>query len=146
MEVEIDVELPGEDALHAQARAQPALDQAAQRLAVAQIDLLAALRPHHLRLDFDADRHDELVAGFIQPEPDFLDRADLDAEEDHRRAHLQPVRRAFEIQHVLAVLAEPVVAGHQQNGHDGEHNCAENEGADEGRIRFLAHAVPLVRK
>ncbi len=146
VEIEVDIELSGEDALHPQARPQAALHQSVDRLAIPQIDLFAAAPTHDMRLDLDGDRDSEIVAGIIEPKLDMLDGSYLDAEENHRRAHLQSVRRAFEIQNVTTPLAKPLVAGDQQDGHDCQRNCAEDKGAYQGRIGSSAHAVPLVKK
>jgi hypothetical protein len=140
MEIEVDVQLAGEQALQTQPRPQAALDQLADGGTVAQVDVFAASRSHHLGLHFDHHRHHEATALRVEAELDLLHRADLDAEEDHRRADLQALRRTFEIQHMLPALAEPAAAGQQQRGHDGQRQGAEHEGADQGGIGFSAHA------
>jgi hypothetical protein len=140
MEVEVDVQLAGEQALQSQSPAQAALDQLADGGTVAQVDIFAASRSHHLGLHFDHHRHHEATALRVEAELDLLHRADLDAEEDHRRADLQALGRTFEIQHMLPPFAEPAAAGQQQRGHDGQRQGAEHEGADQGGIGFSAHA------
>ena len=146
MEVEVNVELPGQQVPHAQPAAQAAVDQLLQGGAVAQVDRLAAVRAYDLRVDFDRHRHQEAVLVLVDAQLDLLDRAHLDAEKDHRRADLQALRGAFEIQHVLAPLAEPDAAGQQQDGDDGQRDRAEHEGADQRRIGLFAHVAPRVRK
>jgi hypothetical protein len=141
MEIEVDVQLAGKQALQPQAAAQAAVDQLADGGAIAQVDVFAAVGVHDVGLHFDHDRHQETLAVRIEPELDLLDGADLDAEEHHRRADLQPLRRAREVQHVLAALAEPAAARQQQGGGDRQRERAEDENADQGGVGFAAHGV-----
>ncbi len=107
---------------------------------------MQSLLTGQLYVDLDDHRDQEAETALVQPQLDFLDGAYLDAEEYHRCADLQPLRRAFEVQHVLSPLAEPRSAGEQQGGEDRERNGPEHEGADQRRIGLLAHAAPRVRK
>jgi hypothetical protein len=88
MEIEVDVQLAGKQALQPQAAAQAAVDQLADGGAIAQVDVFAAVGVHDVGLHFDHDRHQETLAVRIEPELDLLDGADLDAEEHHRRTDL----------------------------------------------------------
>ena len=87
-----------------------------------------------------------MFLSFFQPDLDVFDRADLDAQKDHRRTHLQPLGRLVKIQDVLLPLLKPRISGEKQDGDDPEYEGAENKGADQGGIGLLAHASPLVRK
>src|SRR5438132_4927209 len=145
MEVQLDGQLPGHEALERESGSQPMLDpELGFRQVSPGLDLSSLGEMETTEIDVEHDRCADRRITTIDDDSDIDHGADLDAVECDRRADLQSLERSVEVGDDGLGPAQEAVTAQDDGTRDREQQRAQDERSDECLIRLVSHSLPHV--